>query len=120
MTPAVSTTLGAEIRAAREAAGLSLRQLARRIGMSPGYVSDIETDRRVPALDTLDAIIAAVDVPCLSGDPACGCAECIPAITRERWLALSGRLPDDLLAALLASPARWGDVRAMLAGEVTR
>jgi hypothetical protein len=82
-------------------------------------MSDIETDRRSPALDTLDAILVAVDVPCLSDVTPCDCWP-IHVARRERWMALAGRLPDDLTAALLANPARWDDVRAMLAGEVTR
>lgn len=37
---------GEDLRAAREAAGLSLRELARRIELSPAYLSDLELDRR--------------------------------------------------------------------------
>jgi hypothetical protein len=40
----------------------------------------------------------------------------VDAITRRRWLALSGRLPTDLVAALLMHPERWDDVRALLKG----
>lgn len=92
-------TLGTEIRSAREAAGLTLRALARRIEISPSYLCDIETDRRAPALDTLDAIMAAVG----------------RTSERERWMALCGRVPDDITAALLAWPSRWDEVRALLA-----
>lgn len=42
-------SLGAILRRARTEHKLSLRQLAKRIGKTPSYLSDIETDRRVPA-----------------------------------------------------------------------
>jgi transcriptional regulator with XRE-family HTH domain len=43
------TTLGQQIREARIAADLSLRELARRLGRAPSYMNDIEHDRRVPS-----------------------------------------------------------------------
>ncbi len=42
-------TLGDRVRAARVDAGLSLRELARRLAKTPSYLSDIEHDRRVPS-----------------------------------------------------------------------
>ena len=48
-----SRTLGEVIRDARVAAGLSLRELAKRLFITPSYQSDIENDRRVPAEDVL-------------------------------------------------------------------
>lgn len=42
-------TLGQQIRDARVAAELSLRELARRIERAPSYLNDIEHDRRVPS-----------------------------------------------------------------------
>jgi transcriptional regulator with XRE-family HTH domain len=38
--------LGAEMRKRRERAGLSLRNMAKRCGWSPPYVSDLELGRR--------------------------------------------------------------------------
>lgn len=46
-------TLGDRMRAARVAAGWSLRDLAKRVDKTPSYLSDIENDRRVPSEDTL-------------------------------------------------------------------
>jgi transcriptional regulator with XRE-family HTH domain len=46
-------TLGQVIRDARVAAEMSLREFARRMGITPSYQSDIENDRRVPAEDVL-------------------------------------------------------------------
>lgn len=48
-----SETLGDRVRAARVAAGWSLRDLAKRLNKTPSYLSDIENDRRVPSEDTL-------------------------------------------------------------------
>lgn len=42
-------SLGSRVRAARLAKGLSLRELARRLGKAPSYMNDIEYDRRVPS-----------------------------------------------------------------------
>lgn len=40
-------TLGGRVRRARVEAGFGLRELARRLGKTPSYLSDIENDRRV-------------------------------------------------------------------------
>jgi transcriptional regulator with XRE-family HTH domain len=49
-------TLGDRVRAARIQAGLSLRELARRLEKAPSYLSDIENDRRVPSEEVLQAL----------------------------------------------------------------
>jgi transcriptional regulator with XRE-family HTH domain len=46
-------TLGEVIRDARVEAGRSLRDLARALGITPSYQSDIENDRRVPSEEVL-------------------------------------------------------------------
>lgn len=48
-----SRSLGETIRAARQRQGITLRGLAKRLELSPAYLSDIEHDRRVPAEDVL-------------------------------------------------------------------
>jgi transcriptional regulator with XRE-family HTH domain len=48
-------TLGDVIREAR-VTHMSLRELARRLGVTPSYVSDIENNRRVPSEDVLRRI----------------------------------------------------------------
>jgi transcriptional regulator with XRE-family HTH domain len=97
-------TLGAEIRARREALGRTLRQTARALRRSPGWLSDVETarggwSRLSPS--TLDEIVGLLGVD---------------AATHDRWHALAGHVEPGLLRALLDAPERWGDVRAMLAG----
>ncbi len=95
--------LGAEVRQRRESFDVSLRSLAAVLGMSPGYVSDIENGRRAPSPETLFAIADELRVT----DEA----------TRLRWSAFCGRLPNTLIRALLAHPERWGDVLTMLTKE---
>lgn len=56
-------TLGEVIRDGRIAKGqMKLRELARLLGVTPSYVSDIENDRRVPSEDVLGRIAAALDL----------------------------------------------------------
>ncbi len=42
-------TMGDVVREARIAADLTLRELAKKLDVSPSYISDIENDRRVPS-----------------------------------------------------------------------
>lgn len=59
-------TLGQQIRGARVAAKLSLRELARRIERAPSYLNDIEHDRRVPSEAVLRQLAAQLS---LDADP---------------------------------------------------
>lgn len=45
--------LGSRIRDARVKAGLSLRELARRVGVSPSFMSQVERDKAAPSVGTL-------------------------------------------------------------------
>jgi transcriptional regulator with XRE-family HTH domain len=49
-------TLGEVLRDARVAADLTLRDLAKKLAITPSYISDIENDRRVPSEDVLERI----------------------------------------------------------------
>ena len=49
--------VGARLRAERERRGISLRELARRVGVSPSLVSQIELDRVNPSVSTLYALV---------------------------------------------------------------
>ncbi len=46
-------TIGEVIRDARMAADLSLRDLSKKLELSPSYISDIENDRRVPSEEVM-------------------------------------------------------------------
>ena len=49
--------VGHRLRAERERLGIGLRELARRVGVSPSLVSQIELDRVNPSVSTLWAIV---------------------------------------------------------------
>jgi transcriptional regulator with XRE-family HTH domain len=51
-------TLGDVLRNARVAADLTLRDLAKKLNITPSYISDIENDRRVPSEDVLQRLAA--------------------------------------------------------------
>lgn len=52
-----ASKVGARLRATREGLGISLRELARRVGVSPSLVSQIELDRVNPSVSTLYALV---------------------------------------------------------------
>lgn len=52
----MANTLGEYIEAARNAAGYKLREFAKKVGIAPSYMSDIENNRRVPSEDVLAKI----------------------------------------------------------------
>ena len=69
---------GARIREAREARNISLRDLAKRIEVSPTFLSKVETEDWKPKEDKLRKIAAILD---MDGDTL---------------VALAGRVPSDL------------------------
>lgn len=52
-----TSKVGSRLRAERERLGISLRELARRVGVSPSLVSQIELDRVNPSVGTLYALV---------------------------------------------------------------
>jgi transcriptional regulator with XRE-family HTH domain/mannose-6-phosphate isomerase-like protein (cupin superfamily) len=89
--------VGPRLRQAREARGFSLREMARRIGVSPSFVSQVETGKASPSVGTLyslvnelglsldevmgDEQVASVipGAPAVSAAPAMTAAQAIPA-----------------------------------------
>jgi transcriptional regulator with XRE-family HTH domain len=59
----VPETLGARIRQQRHEAGLSVRGLAARLGLSPSLISQIERGRSTPSVATLLAITSELKLP---------------------------------------------------------
>ncbi len=55
-------SVGAELRTRRLAAGLSLRQFARDLGVSPSFISQMENGKSQPSVATLYMICSALDV----------------------------------------------------------
>ncbi|WP_210588610.1 helix-turn-helix domain-containing protein [Streptomyces sp. GESEQ-35] len=62
MSPAAAPPVGARIRQARQGRGMSLRALAREIGVSASLVSQIETGKSQPSVSTLYAITTALGI----------------------------------------------------------
>jgi transcriptional regulator with XRE-family HTH domain len=56
-------TLGDFVRDGRSAVNMRLRELARRLDVTPSYVSDIENNRRVPSEEVLARIADVLDLP---------------------------------------------------------
>ena len=98
--------VGSRLRAERERRGVSLRELARRVGVSPSLVSQIELDRVNPSVSTLYALVTELGLTMseVFGDetpPG-------PQIVRERAGA-DGLVatPDTRSVLNLASGVRW-------------
>jgi transcriptional regulator with XRE-family HTH domain/quercetin dioxygenase-like cupin family protein len=60
--PADLPSLGARIRAERLRQGVSVRELARRVGVSASLVSQIETEKTQPSVSTLYGITTALAI----------------------------------------------------------
>jgi transcriptional regulator with XRE-family HTH domain len=56
--PSIEEDVGPRLREHREQRGLSLRELARRLGVSPSAISQIETGKSRPSVSTLYAIVS--------------------------------------------------------------
>lgn len=58
-----SDTLGADLRALRKSRGLTLADLAERVGRSVGWMSQVERDLSAPSITELRHMAAILDVP---------------------------------------------------------
>lgn len=65
MTPSLPlvTSLGADLRALRKARGITLNDLATRLGRSVGWLSQVERDLSSPSITDLRHLAQALDVP---------------------------------------------------------
>ncbi len=92
---ALTRTVGARIRQAREARGTTLRALAALVGVSPGMLSQIETGRARPSVGTLWALVSELGLsmdavfPAEDG-PGPGTAPVVRRAGAREELALSG------------------------------
>ena len=87
------------LRGARESAGLSLRDMARRLKMT--HVSLHFAELGVASARVIDGYAAELGAT---------------VDTRDRWYAAAGLVAPDLVALLVASPAEWAALRHMLRG----
>src|SRR5688572_9357657 len=55
--------VGTQVRRLRTERGLTLAQVRDRTGLNVGYLSQVETDKASPSLETLAALADALDVP---------------------------------------------------------
>lgn len=55
--------LGARLRALRQARGMTQEELAERAGLHPTYIAKIELGGRLPTLEALSSLAAALGVP---------------------------------------------------------
>jgi PTS system nitrogen regulatory IIA component len=101
--------LGAHLRHQRLRAGIGLRQLAKRIGLSGAYLSRVETGAEVcpPSEAALTRWCAEIGAD-------------LPAV-----MALAGRVPADVASYLMHTPAavefvRWGKAEGWSALEWRR
>lgn len=103
--------LGQRIRARRNELGLSLRELAERVGLTASFLSQIERDLTSPSLDSLRKISDALEVPIFyflvepSGKS--------PVVRRDRRAKLT--LPDSNLTYQLLTPDLNRNMEAFLA-----
>ncbi|NJK90498.1 MAG: helix-turn-helix domain-containing protein [Blastochloris sp.] len=56
-------SFGSKLRQLREEKNISLRELAKRIGVSGAFLSDIELGRRFPSADKLEFLAKEIGVP---------------------------------------------------------
>jgi transcriptional regulator with XRE-family HTH domain len=100
-----ASKVGSRLRAERVRLGISLRELARRVGVSPSLVSQIELDRVNPSVSTLYALVTELG---LTMSDVFGDSRSEERVVRE----LRGReglaeRPETRRVINLASGVRW-------------
>jgi len=110
---AANTDVPQRLRDARERAGLSLRQLARRLDISPSALSQIETGKSRPSVRTLYAVVSELGISLDQlFDHHRGAAPSAPAEADTGWVP-SAPIHEPLLRAHdrpaldLASGVQW-------------
>jgi transcriptional regulator with XRE-family HTH domain len=58
-----NTAFGSYLRQIREAKSISLRELAKKIGVSGAFLSDIELGRRFPSADKIELLAKEIGIP---------------------------------------------------------
>lgn len=86
--------LGAHLRACRRTSELTLADVARALGVSVSYVSDVERDRRVLSRERLETYLVVCDVPRKDA-------------RYVRAYQLLGQLPVAVEARVLKDPRKW-------------
>ena len=87
MTQGRNSKFGAYVRRVREGRGIGLREMARKIGVSPTYVSMIERDEFPPPAENKIKAIAEV-----------------LGLNIDELLAIAGKIPSDLVQIIKKHP----------------
>ncbi|MGI5379691.1 helix-turn-helix domain-containing protein [Streptomyces sp. CA-251387] len=103
MSPAPVPPVGARIRQARLECGMSLRALAREVGVSASLISQIETGKSQPSVSTLYAVTTALGISVESLFDGGKAAALSPPVTTA-----PGTAPGTVLHALAAFAADPG------------
>jgi transcriptional regulator with XRE-family HTH domain len=100
-----ASKIGGRLRTERERRGISLRELARRVGVSPSLVSQIELDRVNPSVSTLYSLVTELGMTMsdVFGDSKPG-ERAAPQVSSSDGLAES---PATRRVINLASGVRW-------------
>ena len=112
ISPAPASALGPRLRAIRLRRGLSLRELARRLELSPSSISQIETGKMQPSVRTLYAFVAefgvTVDEVLFDQDPLPD-GSGPPSTRSRRWPAPGSRYSgaDGRPTITLSSGVTW-------------
>jgi transcriptional regulator with XRE-family HTH domain len=105
---ATSDSVGARLRARREARGISLRQFARELDVSASFISQLETGKAKPSVATLYSICAALDMSIdelfAVEPPAASHGDVTVAVGVEQGVSTSAGLRDTLLRGWAGSP----------------
>jgi transcriptional regulator with XRE-family HTH domain len=98
--------VGSRLRLERERRGISLRELARRVGVSPSLVSQIELDRVNPSVSTLYALVTELGMTMsdVFGDSPQRASRVVRARSSDEGLVAR---PDTRRMINLASGVRW-------------
>jgi transcriptional regulator with XRE-family HTH domain len=98
--------VGIRLREERERRGVSLRELARRVGVSPSLVSQIELDRVNPSVSTLYALVTELGVTMseVFGDETQPAASAVRRGAQDDGLVAT---PETRSVLNLASGVRW-------------
>jgi transcriptional regulator with XRE-family HTH domain len=101
-----SSRVGTRLREERERKGISLRELARRVGVSPSLVSQIELDRVNPSVSTLYALVTQLGMTMsdVFGDDTQPAPRVVPGRQDGHGLAAP---PGTRSVINLASGVRW-------------
>ena len=97
-----TSSVGQRIRDERLKRGMSLRALARAVGVSPSLISQIETAKSQPSVSTLYAITTALGMSVQDAftEPTAAAVDVAPEVTRREVPLAAGGGPITMLEAL--------------------